>query len=197
MYLPEDDPQTILDLIEFLYRGVLPIFDATSNHEKDFYQLLDLFYFSEKICLSVLSNAIMNRILYSFESYGSTFSVLSMAKIMAKTTPGSKLRQFCFISTASRFYLSTSKRVAWPTACAELSQFCPEFGSGVFQVLCRPEAHTEKHSKCLKLEECFEPCHEFHTHRHGDEKTCPLHEKRFSELVATLDASPAIAPVSA
>ncbi|KAF5877971.1 uncharacterized protein Bfra_000136 [Botrytis fragariae] len=58
IYLPEDDPATCADLIEYFYRGTLPHADKTTTRP-----MQELYCLAEKICMPTLMDKLMDAIM--------------------------------------------------------------------------------------------------------------------------------------
>lgn len=99
MYLPEDNPAVVVDLIEFLYRGKLPKITQKGKMSPEVNdQCIKLYLLADKFCMPVLMNRLIDNIIQGFARI--EFSSAQLAWIYRDTHRTSKLRSFAAASTA-------------------------------------------------------------------------------------------------
>ncbi|CAD6441483.1 fb9c511d-125a-416a-99e0-912d3ab13f02 [Sclerotinia trifoliorum] len=168
MYLPEDDPIAVADLIEYLYRGSLPRCREDGGSEK----VRNLYYLAEKIGLLSLMDKLMDLLAVPriqqtghLVGYGSN----AIKEIYDHTHEGSKLR--LFVTAVNVFRLrDRGNEKDWMSDRAKLLHSNPEFFHDVFKLV-------GKHGKKVWVEKsegkafvtAFEQCY-FHVH--GPDKEC-------------------------
>ncbi|EDN97948.1 predicted protein [Sclerotinia sclerotiorum 1980 UF-70] len=168
MYLPEDDPTAVANLIEYLYRGSLPRCREDGGSDK----VRNLYYLAEKIGISSLMDKLMDlmavpRIQQTghLVGYGSD----TIKEIYDHTHEESKLR--LFVTAVNVFRLrDRGNEKNWMSDRAKLLHSNPEFSHDVFKFLGK---HGEKVWVGKGADEAFvaafEPCY-FHVH--GQDKEC-------------------------
>ncbi|ESZ89675.1 hypothetical protein SBOR_9943 [Sclerotinia borealis F-4128] len=129
MYLPQDDPAVVANLIEYLYRGQLP----NPLMEQ---QLFELYFLAEKICLPSLMDRIMDTFL-EHRNFIIRFEVgrKSIIEIIyANTHHNSKLR-LCITAAIAFTLHSKEGNEKWLQDYLALWETCPHVFKDTFTIL--------------------------------------------------------------
>jgi hypothetical protein len=167
MNLPEDYPNTVASLIDFLYRGTLPKTPQTSNYRP----ILRLYFLAEKLCMPALTNILMDRIQYLHRTRNEAgFVDENIKKIYDNTRVGSKLRLYCAVCVVC----SVAKRERSDEWAAEKEEMFlgdhPEFFLDFFNAqrkYGKKVMFGNVHPSHVRGEKGFGPC-EFHDHDDGE-----------------------------
>lgn len=96
MYMPEDTPGSFSLLVDYLYRGTVPL----GNTNQQFDELYNLYYLAEKLCLPILKDVAMDRIQETCHKY----KIISLAvtpekfhDVFSKTSGDPGLREFTVV----------------------------------------------------------------------------------------------------
>ncbi|KAJ8069703.1 hypothetical protein OCU04_000128 [Sclerotinia nivalis] len=169
MYLPEDDPTAVADLIEYLYRGSLPHYtEEDGSNEK----VRNLYYLAEKIGMSSLMDKLMDmiavpRIRRTGNLIG--YGPWAIKAVYDHTHEESKLR--LFVSAVNVFKLGhQGNNKDWMDNRAKLLHSNPEFFHDMFKLLGKHGKQVwVKKSDDKAFVAAFERCY-FHVH--GPDEEC-------------------------
>ncbi|TGO54251.1 hypothetical protein BCON_0110g00310 [Botryotinia convoluta] len=159
MYLPEDDPATFADLIEYFYRGTLPYTDKTTTRP-----VQELYCPAEKICMPLLMDKLMDAIMEAHaEKNNVGFDVGRTQSIYENTHSTSKLRLYAAATLAFNIHFDFNNTVDFGTYLP-LSKTCPEVFTDVFRIIYVHRLSLINFSGPLDgVKDAFGPCG-FHVH---------------------------------
>ncbi|TGO15884.1 hypothetical protein BTUL_0034g00050 [Botrytis tulipae] len=130
MYLPEDDPATCADLIEYFYRGTLPYADKTTTRP-----MQELYCLAEKIRMPILMDKLMDAIMLAHkEKNNFDFGADRTRNIYENTHSTSKLRLYASAMLAFNIHYDFNSKVDFGLYLP-LSQTCPELFADVFRII--------------------------------------------------------------
>lgn len=125
MYLPEDDPDAVGLLVDFLYRGVVP------NHSKKL-PLFKLYILAEKLCMLEVMDQVIDAIKASHIGSNIGCNVDAISRIYSETNHKSKLRLFC-VAEATLIMKRASKKVEKGRRYEPVFKTHPEFFLDLFR----------------------------------------------------------------
>ncbi|TGO36605.1 hypothetical protein BHYA_0120g00300 [Botrytis hyacinthi] len=129
MYLPEDDPATFADLIEYLYRGALPYTDKITTRP-----MQELYCLAEKICMPLLMDKLIDAIMKAHaEKNYVGFDAARIQSIYENTHSASKLRLYASAALAFSIHFDFKNTVD-SGMYIPLSKPCPEIFTDVLTI---------------------------------------------------------------
>ncbi|KAE9381257.1 hypothetical protein N431DRAFT_505669 [Stipitochalara longipes BDJ] len=177
MYLPQDSPQAVSSLIDYLYRGTLPVHE---DFEEAHHRAMELYVLSERICLVALMDKCCDAIRRSYTIGNCKPSVDLVRCIYSNTCDGSKLRKYsasliaCWIaewgSEARNAEEYMTLHTEYPDFFLDIFRWEVKHGKDVAKAITK-EQLVDTH----KPVEMFGPC-EFHSH--GEDQTCYLKDAK-------------------
>jgi hypothetical protein len=175
MYLPEDEPEAVSSLIDYLYRGALPAGDP--KEDSGYKKLLELYFLAEKLCMNALMDKCCDAIRVRCRAKKSRPGSLLIRIVYLNTCDGSKLRSFCAGIIACGMIKGMISSVKGLRSYLALNNGCQDFFVDLFKwQLDHVKAVNEELSKNQNMSEAelleiFGPC-KFHSH--GKDKKCYL-----------------------
>ncbi|TVY38290.1 hypothetical protein LOCC1_G007942 [Lachnellula occidentalis] len=173
MYLPEDDPDTVALLVDFLYRGTVPKAKLIAGGARP---LEKLYYLADKLCLPEL----MDRSADELRSFGTISPFINsddeINRKWTETHNGSKVRLLCVAEVAFRmrhYSGNPEKGDLYMTLC----DTCPDFFCDLFKFQTKYGNRLEetRHLSTWKAKlDSLDPC-VFHCH----EENAPCYLKGF------------------
>ncbi|KAF7949357.1 uncharacterized protein EAE97_002866 [Botrytis byssoidea] len=157
MYLPEDNPATFADLIEYLYRGALPYTEKSGTSF-----LLKLYYLAEKICMTLLMDQLIDKIMeVHMMKHPRGFSAAAVQSIHNHTHGTSKLRLYASALLAFKIHVETEEALE---KYLPLNKSCPELFVEIFQIISMHRESVVNFTSASKgVRDAFGPC-DFHFH---------------------------------
>lgn len=175
MYLPEDQPEAVSSLVDYLYRGALPTGDP--KEDSGYRKLPELYFLAEKLCMNALADKCCDLIRVRCRAKKRMPGPLPIRRVYLNTCDGSKLRIFCASIIACSMAKGTISSVKRLRSYLSLNDGCQNFFVDLFKwQLDHGKAVSEELSKNQnmsesELVELFGPC-KFHSH--GKDKKCYL-----------------------
>ncbi|THV48585.1 hypothetical protein BGAL_0239g00070 [Botrytis galanthina] len=160
MHLPEDDPATFADLIEYLYRGTLPYTDKCGTSA-----LQRLYWLAEKICMPLLMDQLIDKIMevHMMECPGG-FCVASIQAIYNHTHGKSKLRLYASALLVFGILVPTEDQEGDSDIYLSLNKSCPDLFVDIFQIISMHREFVVNFTSVSKdIRDAFGPCG-FHVH---------------------------------
>ncbi|KAF7906776.1 hypothetical protein EAF00_001054 [Botryotinia globosa] len=159
MHLPEDDPATFADLIEYLYRGTLPYTEKTTTRP-----MQELYCLAERICMPLLMDKIMDAIMEAHAERNNVgFDASRTQSIYEITHSTSKLRLYASASIAFNIHFDSKDTVDFGMYLP-LSKTCPEIFTDVFRIIDVHRKSVMNFGRPLNgVKDAFGPCG-FHVH---------------------------------
>lgn len=160
MYLPEDDPATFADLIEYLYRGTLPYTDKSGTCS-----MLELYFLAEKICMPLLMDRLIDKIMEVHSmKYPGGFVPRAIQYIYNHTHGTSKIRLYASAMVAFKIHVLTESPEQALENYLPLNKSCPELFVEIFQIISTHRAFlVDLNSAPKGVKDAFGPCG-FHVH---------------------------------
>jgi len=140
MYLPEDHPDEFASLIDFLYRGAAPDWEAARDPT---FSGVGLNFLAEKYCMPELQDRTVDAIRALHRMKNMCYSTEQIDDIFHSGSKDNKLRLLAVAEVAFRVrhYIGDKDRGYW---YLELSKTCPEFFVDLFRFQIKYAWHLEK-----------------------------------------------------
>ncbi|KAG0651167.1 hypothetical protein D0Z07_2626 [Hyphodiscus hymeniophilus] len=127
IYLPEDDADSMSQLVDWLYRCTIPpIIQSTMPARK-------LYYLAEKLCVSEAMNAVMDEIQKYHKVYSVHFNPNQMLDVYRSTHERSKLRLYVAAQAACSFRV-LKHRKTWDANSELFSKMSVDFFRDIMRI---------------------------------------------------------------